>query len=510
MTVARILENKDLDIMAGSQMVEGAFTREAWEQYIKSAIEEASKGEIRSDDWVLAASSQDDLGQDGNSEKSRQALIALYKQQYTLIWSRFLQGITLRDMQSPAQSASAMTRLADRQNSPIKLILVRTSYETSWDNPSELNRSLANAKQNVLERTTQLLTGGEKPEQNAEKLGEVGKHFSGIALLVKGENAPINSYLDQLAKLKGKMASIASTDDPGSLARTTLQATYNGGGSELADTITYVDNALLAQVTPQTAEMVRPMLVRPLSQSYSALLGPVSTDINQAWANEVLPQWRSLSAKYPFSDSASTATIAEINRFIKPNDGTLDRFINKYLAGLVQKKGDELVPRSWGDLGIRFNPAFLSAVSKLSSLASSQMQDGESIRFELQPQPTPGLSEIVVDIDGQEMRYRNGPQLWQPFTWNGNGQGSGARIQAVNYNGVASVVANHNGGMGFLRLLSAAKTVQDTSDTAQLSWQVRKGDDSQLIKVNLRIVSGVNPMQLNRLNKMTLPDRVTQ
>lgn len=510
MTVARILENKDLDIMAGSQMVEGAFTREAWEQYIKSAIEEASKGEIRSDDWVLAASSQDDLGQDGNSEKSRQALIALYKQQYTLIWSRFLQGITLRDMQSPAQSASAMTRLADRQNSPIKLILVRTAYETSWDNPSELNRSLANAKQNVLERTTQLLTGGEKPEQNAEKLGEVGKHFSGIALLVKGENAPINSYLDQLAKLKGKMASIASTDDPGSLARTTLQATYNGGGSELADTITYVDNALLAQVTPQTAEMVRPMLVRPLSQSYSALLGPVSTDINQAWANEVLPQWRSLSAKYPFSDSASTATIAEINRFIKPNDGTLDRFINKYLAGLVQKKGDELVPRSWGDLGIRFNPAFLSAVSKLSSLASSQMQDGESIRFELQPQPTPGLSEIVVDIDGQEMRYRNGPQLWQPFTWNGNGQGSGARIQAVNYNGVASVVANHNGGMGFLRLLSAAKTVQDTSDTAQLSWQVRKGDDSQLIKVNLRIVSGVNPMQLNRLNKMTLPDRVTQ
>ncbi len=510
MTVARILENKDLDIMAGSQMVEGAFTREAWEQYVTSAIEEASKGEIRSDDWVLAASSQDDLGQDGNSEKSRQALIALYKQQYTLIWSRFLQGITLRDMQSPAQSASAMTRLADRQNSPIKLILVRTAYETSWDTPSELNRSLANAKQNVLERTTQLLTGGEKPEQNAEKLGEVGKHFSGIALMVKGENAPINSYLDQLAKLKGKMASIASTDDPGSLARTTLQATYSGGGSELADTITYVDNALLAQVTPQTAEMVRPMLVRPLSQSYSALLGPVSADINQAWANEVLPPWRSLSAKYPFSDAASTATIAEINRFIKPNDGTLDRFINKYLAGLVQKKGDELVPRSWGDLGIRFNPAFLSAVSKLSSLASSQMQDGESIRFELQPQPTPGLSEIFFDIDGQEMRYRNGPQLWQPFTWNGNGQGSGARIQAVNYNGVASVVANHSGGMGFLRLLSAAKTSQDTPDTAQLSWQVRKGDDSQLIKVNLRIVSGVNPMQLNRLNKMTLPDRVTQ
>lgn len=509
MTVARILDNKDLDIMAGSQMVEGAFTRDAWEQYVKAAIDEASTGEIRSDDWVLAASSQDDLGQDGNGEKNRQTLIAFYKQHYAQSWSRFLQGITLRDMHSPAQSASAMARLSDKQNSPIKLILVRTAYETSWDNPSELNRSLANAKQTVLERTAQLLSGGAKPEQSTEKLGEVGQQFAGIVQLIKGDNAPINNYLDQLAKLKARMASIASTDDPGSLARSTLQATYNGGGSELADTIAYVDNALLTQLSPQTVEMVRPMLVRPLSHSYSALLGPVSSDINQAWEREVMPQWRALSAKYPFRDSPSTATIAEINRFIKPNDGTLDKFINKYLAGLVQKKGDELVPRAWGELGVRFNPAFISAVGKLSGLASSQMQDSESIRFELQPQPTPGLSEIVFDIDGQEMRYRNGPQLWQPFTWNGNGQGSGARIQAINYSGAASVVANHSGGMGFLRLLSAARVMQDSADIAQLSWPVRRGDESQLVKVNFRMVSGVNPMLLNQLSKMTLPDRVT-
>lgn len=508
-TVARILENKDLDIMAGSQMVEGAFTREAWDQYVKAAIDDASKGEIRSDDWVLAASSQDDLGQDGNSEKSRQAMIALYKQHYTQAWSRFLQGITVRDLRSPAQSASAMTRLADRQSSPVKLILVRAAYETSWDNPSELNRSLANAKQSVLERTAQLLSGGEKLEKNTEKLGEVGQSFAGIALLVKGDNAPINSYLDQLAKLKARMAGIASTNDPGGMARSLLQGNAAGGASELADSIAFVDNTLLAQVSPQTAEMVRPMLVRPLSQSYSALLGPVSDDINQAWANEVLPQWRALSVKYPFSDAASTATIAEINRFIKPNDGTVDRFINKYLAGLVQRKGNELVPRAWGELGLRFNPAFLSAVSRLSSLAGSQMQDSESIRFELQPQPTPGLSEIIFEIDGQEMRYRNGPQLWQPFAWNGNGQGSGARIQTVNYNGVASVAASHSGGTGLLRLLASARVLQDAPDGAQLSWPVRKGDDTQVIKVNFRVVSGVNPMQLNRLNKMTLPDRVT-
>jgi type VI secretion system protein ImpL len=35
-----------------------------------------------------------------------------------------------------------------------------------------------------------------------------------VAQLVKGDNPPINGYLDQLAKLKAKVASIASTDEP--------------------------------------------------------------------------------------------------------------------------------------------------------------------------------------------------------------------------------------------------------------------------------------------------------
>ena len=97
--------------------------------------------------------------------------------------------------------------------------------------------------------------------------------------------------------------------------------------------------------------MVRPMLVRPLTQSYNALLGPVANDINQAWANEVLPQWKQLAGKYPFADSSNSASVAEISRFVKANDGTLDKFINKYLSGLVQKKGDQLVPRAWGNMG---------------------------------------------------------------------------------------------------------------------------------------------------------------
>ncbi|MBA4710291.1 type VI secretion system membrane subunit TssM [Aquitalea magnusonii] len=511
LTVARILDNHDLDIMASSQMVEGAFTREAWNTYVKTAIDEASKGEIRGDDWVLASSIQDNLGRDGNIEKNRAALMALYRAQYIAAWKKFLPGVTTRDFTSPAQSASALTRLADKQTSPVKLILARAAVETAWDNPSELNRSLENAKQSVLEKTADFIKGndGQAQPKTDKQYGEVGQVFAGVALLVKGDNPPINGYLDQLAKLKAKLAGIASTDEPGPQARNTLQATLNGSGSELADTTSYVDNSLLSQVPADTAVMVRPMLIRPLSQSYSAILAPAQQDINQAWANEVLPQWRQLASKYPFSDSSTTASVAEINRFVKANDGVLDKFVNKYLNGLVQRKGDTLVPRAWGNQGMRFNPEFLSSVGRLSSLASNQLQDGENSRFELQPQPTPGLSDISFVIDGQELRYRNGPQTWQPFTWPGNDASGGARIQVVSYSGAVSVIANQSGRMGLMRLLASAKVTQDSPDLAQLSWSAGKAADGQSVHFNFRMVGGVNPLQLIKLYKLTLPERVT-
>ena len=114
-----------------------------------------------------------------------------------------------------------MARLSDKQSSPIKLVLARAAMETAWDNPSELNRSLENAKQSMLEKTAEFLKGGSAPAQadKGKLYGEVGRQFAGVAQLVKGDNPPINAYLDQLAKLKAKLAAISSTDEPGPQAR---------------------------------------------------------------------------------------------------------------------------------------------------------------------------------------------------------------------------------------------------------------------------------------------------
>ncbi|NTV11246.1 MAG: type VI secretion system membrane subunit TssM, partial [Zoogloea sp.] len=160
MTVGRILNNRDADVIAGSSAVPGAFTREAWEKYFRSAIDEASKGEVRGDDWVLAASTLDNLGKDGNAERNRQALEALYKAEYAREWKKFLQGVAVQEFNTLDNTVQSLGKLADVQHSSLQAILARAAYETSWDNPSQLSQSIETAKHSVLERTEKLVLGG--------------------------------------------------------------------------------------------------------------------------------------------------------------------------------------------------------------------------------------------------------------------------------------------------------------------------------------------------------------
>ncbi|KPC50382.1 type VI secretion system membrane subunit TssM [Amantichitinum ursilacus] len=511
-SVARILQGKDGDLLASSYMVPGAFTREAFSGYMQGAIGEASKGEIKSDDWVLASSLQDNLGRDGDIEKNRAQLEALYRADYAQEWKRFLQGIVVKDVNGLPGAADAIGRFADKTNSPIKLIIERVAYETSWDNPSQLQSKLESTKQSVLEKTTELLKGDSKvpSADTGAALGETGKQFVTVGALGANKGAGLDGYLDQLAKLKAHLAQLAGNDDAGAAARQLMQATLNGSGSEFADTLQFVDNNLLAQADPSEKDALRPLLVRPLIQSYGTLVPLVTNDINQSWQHGPYGQWKNLAGKYPFADSQNEASLGDISHFVKPQDGAIDQFVDKYLNGLVTRKGDALTARSWANIGIKFNPAFLSGVSRLSDLGGNMVQEGDSVKFELQPVPTPGLSEITMEIDGQTLRYRNGPQPWQAFSWPNASGTQGARIQVVAFNGATSVVASQQGRMGWMRLLSQARADQPGAPTGQLTWKVKNAGDADSVKFNYRMVSGVNPMQLSGLQRLNLPERVTE
>jgi type VI secretion system protein ImpL len=130
LTVATILNNKDMDLVGASVFVSGSFTRASWNTYFREAILQASIGQFKGTDWVLASSIENNLDQLGSIDERRDKLIAMYQADYIKEWERFIQGVAVHSFGSLERAATALGRFGDPQNSPIKLILARAALES--------------------------------------------------------------------------------------------------------------------------------------------------------------------------------------------------------------------------------------------------------------------------------------------------------------------------------------------------------------------------------------------
>jgi type VI secretion system protein ImpL len=103
----------------------------------------------------------------------------------------------------------------------------------------------------------------------------------------------------------------------------------------------------------------------------------------------------------------------------------------------------------------------------------------------LRPQPSPGTTGYVIEIDGQKLSYRNGAAQWANFVWpNPNGT-PGARIVATTFEGRIVEVINVPGRFGLEKMINSAKRTRQADGTFRLSWAT----DGVDIDVDLRIVS---------------------
>jgi type VI secretion system protein ImpL len=522
MTLSRILNGRDPDLLTGSCFIQGSLTREAWEGYFREAFQEASRGGFQGTDWVLDSPLEGPLEAQGSPETGRARLEELYKADFAREWSRFLQGLAVRAFTGPGDAAAALARLADPQGSPLRLVVAQTAYQTAWDNPSELKKSLHAARNRVIEQTERLLGGHGGPEaESRDRPGQLGGQFAAAAALADpgdGGHAALDAYLGLLRKIRGRMLAIGNAGDPGQEARQCLQATL-AGASELAEGQQWVDTALPGPGNEEGRANLRPLLLRPLIQAYAALLPEAEQDLNRAWTQQVYNTWSNLATKYPFADTGNEAQMADILKFLKPGDGLLPRFLDKHLGGLLVRRGETFVPRTWGGLSLPFGPGFLRGISRLRAAAEA-LEEGDPSRFELQPVPTPGLSEICLELDGQKLQYRNGPQAWTGFSWpNPAAPVQGARIQSVEFQGATAEVQNAPGRLGLMRLLDQCRVENRLAPTSSLEWKLKPSrasptrdaaPDGRRIRFNFRMVSGPNPLRLGALRQHALPAKISR
>ncbi len=506
MTVARIVGDAGRHSVQGSHVVSGAFTRAAWEGYVKAAIHEAANKELQAEDWVLRLASRDDLTLEGSPEQVERALVQLYKTEYAAEWRRFMQGVAVAEFGSFAQAVAQMNQLGDPQLSPIGKLLQALWEQTSWDNPGLLNKRLAKTQEGVLAWIKQRLQFGGPAQMQLKldlqgapgelPLGPIGREFAGLErLMVAGDSQPplFNLYLEALSKLRSRFNQIRNLGDPGPAARQLLQQTLEGQGSELADALRLVDEQMLSGLADSTRAALRPLLVRPLQQGFAVMVPAAEQEINRVWTAQVYePFQRQLAGKYPFATGTRIeAAPADIAR-IFGMQGAIAKFADQTLGGLVTRRGDSLQARTWGEMGVRLMPEFSTAFPVWVAMldggggqagGGAAVASSEQAVFELQALPAPGLSEYSVEIDGQQLRYRNTAPAWTRFV-SPSGKGEpGARISGLDFEGRTQTFFEFAGNSGLQRMVESAQKRRLDGGAHELRWTQGKYSVALMLRI---------------------------
>ncbi|MBC7699861.1 ImcF-related family protein, partial [Aquabacterium sp.] len=513
MTVARLISDPDRPIVAGSYAISGTFTKEAWDQYVKDAFKNAANNELQATDWVLKTASSDDLTLEGSPEQIQKALTQLYKLEYVREWQKFMQGITVQEFGSFEKAVVHMNRLGDPAASPVGLLL-RTLYDqTAWDNPSLLNDKLALGqrgfvdwfKQSILRMAPSSVAVNVNVAMPTSDipLGPIGKEFVGLNRLMMprdGGATLVRSYLDALSKIRTRFNQMKNQGDPGPASRQLMVQTLEGS-SELADALKLVDEQMLNGMSESAKATLRPLLVRPLMQAFAVIVRPTESELNRVWMAQVFePYQQTLSAKYPFDRGSKVeASPVEVAK-VFGSEGGVAKFVEQSLAALVVRRGDTVSPRTWADMGVRLLPDFsgglaawvapLSGQGGASSAgggAGAAAAEAQTV-FELLPQAVPGLTEYTVDIDGQQLRYRNAAATWSHFVWPGPGT-PGVKISGVTYDGRTLEFFNEPGRYGLEKMINTAQRKRTDSGAFELRWP----QGALAVALQLRIISNAAP-----------------
>lgn len=509
MTIARIVGDNNTGLIAGSYAIPGTFTRDAWFQYVQPAIRDAATKELQAKDWVLNTSAHDDLTLEGSPEQIQKALVTMYKTEYAMHWQKFMQGIAVQNFGTFNQAVDAMNRLGDPQDSPIRKVLETAYDQTSWDNPSLASAAVKGAQSGVTSWFTRWFSHTPAAPVTANidingnpvdmPMGPIGQEFAGLGrIVVKQDNGSmLQGYMDTLSKVRTRFNVIKNQGDPGPGARQLMQQTLDGNGSELADSLKYVDEQMLTGLTDSQRKGLRPLLVRPLMQAFAVVIQPASVEVNKVWNAQVYqPFQTSLASKYPFSGDAKVEAGAnEIAQVFGP-DGAVAKFVGTTLGPLAVRRGDTLTARTWGDMGLALTPDFTSGfarwVAPLSGGAAGAAQGGSSepqTVFQILPQPSSGTTEYTLAIDGQQLRYRNTPPQWTNFVWPNPSGSPGATLSATTFDGRTIQLVNEPGRYGLEKLINSAQRKRQPDGTFDLSWT--QGNVS--VAVSMRIISTSQP-----------------
>ncbi|KWF63743.1 ImcF-related family protein [Burkholderia pseudomultivorans] len=499
--------------------VPGVFTRAAWDERISKAIDEASEQQSVEGDWVLSDVKMTQATPSTLKTQLRQR----YFDDYGRAWALFLNSLRWQPAPTLSATADQLTLLGDPQRSPLVALMNAIVYQAGAGANA---RSLAD---NLISKAQQLVGGSEKDpsKQTQPQLAPLATAFGPILHLTGSDlvsGAPANSraaaqlaatgdlslarYLERVTAMRLKASQIVSGADPDAMARQVAQSVLQGKTSDMAESRDYASRlaASLGEQWSGFGELFR----APFDQTWQVVVQPAASSLNEMWRTAIVADWnRTFGGRYPFTDSDNDASLPEMARFMRPDNGVITQFVTTQLAGVVERQGDRWVAVQGADHGaLTIDPGFLASLNQLTRVSTVLFPSGDArVRYELQAVPTPGVTDMKFVLSGRELHYFNQKQEWTPFEWPGQSLENLSHIEWQTEQGGLRTALDSQGRFGLIRLLERAKVSQQDSARYLLTWTPDTGLGLPL-RVQLRSEAGAGPLDVLQLRHFTLPSRI--
>lgn len=481
-------EERNGRLITGSYAISGAFSRKAWEDYVKDAINEAANTQLSTTDWVLDTTEQSDLSLAGSPEHISRELVTLYKQEYAKEWTKFMQGLSIAQFDTFEQATARINTLGDATNSPLRLLLEKINEQTIWDNPAAEARSKKAKGGFVAWFQKTILRKDPEAAVQQQPVGPIGKAFEGIAKLTTkraDQPAVIDAYFETLGKLRARLNNIKSQGELGVGTRKLMQDTFSNEGSELSVALALVDEQVLTGLDAAQRDALRPLLLRPLTQTFMALVEPTEGEVNRSWGAQVYEPFKArIGQQYPFNLNSDVDAAPSDIAAIFGASGSIAAFNKDALGTLVIQRGNLLEARRWAGMGITLSNELVAKYGNWVSGGAAGAASQDTTIFELLPSPATGAIEYTIEIDGQTLRYRNTPPQWTTMQYPNLGQVPGAKVTAVAPDGRTVEVFNAAGANGFSRLMKEGQYEHLDGGSSRITWSA----DGVAVTVEMRVV----------------------
>ncbi|MFP3565146.1 ImcF-related family protein [Paraburkholderia sp. SIMBA_030] len=484
-TLATMLAGTDArGLFHTSATVPGVYTRQAFDGQIAQAIDDAAARQDVSTDWTLGATSSVQPRVE-SADVLRKELRQMYFDDYAQHWQAFANSIQWESAPTLPAVAEQLRLFADARQSPLIALMKTLDYQgRAGENVQSLSDTLVAKAQGLIGKHEYAgqVEGEIKAMMPAAPLDAA---FGPVLRLVGPAQAQggvassvsMSGYLNAVTTLRLKLEAMTNSGSMNDQAKQVAQSLFQGRNSDLSDTRSYA-SLIAASLGEQWSGLGASLFLRPVDQAMQAVLQPAQASLNDAWRQSVVEPWaRSFQGRYPFASSGDDASFPELVRFIRDQTGLIPAFINQQLAGALELHGDQWVPGSAGAQGIRFDPTFLRNLNVLQGIASHLLASGAAqYRFDLMAQPTGDVTETLLTIDGQKLKYFNQADHWQPFVWPGNDLlVTGTRLEWQTVQSGLNRSFERDGRWAFIRMLESAH-VEPLSDARfRLTWSATPG-----------------------------------